>query len=225
MRMVGSVNNEISCTNVEGDNNVVPANDGRTTKKKVDKSHDKLHITCHKCHKKGHYANECSGVNNDDGDDMAIHCNAGVTTTNLVSDLAGYGTVWYHPNGIANILSLSRVWEHGCRITYNSADGNRFIVSKHDGGTRIFEQSNRGLIYMDKFDHGVTMVNTVANNQSSYTKRDCSRAVLARKIQEMMGRPSTRDFLRYVDNNLLPNCPINRQDILAAEHIFGPDVG
>jgi hypothetical protein len=78
---------------------------------------------------------------------------------------------------------------------------------------------------MDTIDHGVTMVNTVANNQSNYTKRDYSRAVLARKIQKMMGRPSTCDFLRHVDNNLLPNCPINRQDILAAEHIVGPDVG
>jgi hypothetical protein len=27
-----------------------------------------------------------------------------------------------------------------------------------------------------------------------------------------------------VDNNLLPNCPITRRDIVAAEHIFGPDV-
>jgi hypothetical protein len=28
-----------------------------------------------------------------------------------------------------------------------------------------------------------------------------------------------------VDNKLLPNCPITRDDIIAAEHIFGPDVG
>ena len=37
---------------------------------------------------------------------MDIHCNAGVTSTNLAGDLPGYGTVWYHPNGIANILFL-----------------------------------------------------------------------------------------------------------------------
>ena len=41
----------------------------------------------------------------------------------------------------------------------------------------------------------------------------------------MIGRPSTRDFLHFVDNNLIPNCPITRQDILVAEHIFGPDLG
>jgi hypothetical protein len=57
---------------------------------------------------------------------MKIHCNAGVASTDQVGDLDGYGTVWYHPNGIANILSLSRVREHGYRVTYDSEDGNRF---------------------------------------------------------------------------------------------------
>jgi hypothetical protein len=28
---------------------------------------------------------------------MRIHCNAGVTTTDLVADFAGYGTVWFNP--------------------------------------------------------------------------------------------------------------------------------
>ena len=41
----------------------------------------------------------------------------------------------------------------------------------------------------------------------------------------MIGRPSTRTFLDIVNKNLLPNCPINQQDILAANEIFGPDVG
>jgi hypothetical protein len=71
----------------------------------------------------------------------------------------------------------------------------------------------------------VALVNTVASNKSRYTNRAYSRAVLARHLQHIIGRPSTRTFLRIVDNNLLPNCPITRKDILAAEHIFGPDVG
>ena len=28
-----------------------------------------------------------------------------------------------------------------------------------------------------------------------------------------------------MENNLIPNCPVTRRDIVAAEHIFGPDVG
>jgi hypothetical protein len=35
---------------------------------------------------------------------MKMHCNADSRTTKLVGDLPGYGTVWYDPKGIANIL-------------------------------------------------------------------------------------------------------------------------
>ena len=69
------------------------------------------------------------------------------------------------------------------------------------------------------------MVNTVADNKSNYTVEEYSHAVLARQLQIKIGRPSTKDFIRIVTSNQLPNCPITRADILAAEHIFGPDVG
>jgi hypothetical protein len=42
--------------------------------------------------------------------------------------------VWYHPNGIANILSLARVKEKH-RVTFDSADKNQFVVHKKDGTT------------------------------------------------------------------------------------------
>jgi hypothetical protein len=58
-----------------------------------------------------------------------IHCNAGVTSTNLVGDLPGYGTVWYHPKGIANILLLHKVKEKYL-VTNNSRDGNAIVVHK-----------------------------------------------------------------------------------------------
>jgi hypothetical protein len=52
---------------------------------------------------------------------MDIYCNAGVTSTNLIGDLPGYGPVWYHPNGIANIISLARMKERN-HVTFNSDD-------------------------------------------------------------------------------------------------------
>jgi len=53
---------------------------------------------------------------------MNIHCNAGIVSTSLVGDLPGYSTVWYHPKGIANILSLSRIIEKGYHVTFDSKD-------------------------------------------------------------------------------------------------------
>ena len=231
---------------------------------------DISNITCHKCKKKGHYANKCperkaetsetgatllmAGVAEGDFDDselhfqflqngtdavtcqigedgrlpmswilldnqstvdvfynpdlltniredtksMSIHCNAGVATTNLIGDLPGYGTVWYHPSGIANILSLSRVKERGYRVTYDSDGGNSFSVHKPDGTARTFRQSDRGLYYMDTKDKrsgdypGTVMnINTVADKRSNYTNRAYSRAVTARNIQKNSSRLST----------------------------------
>jgi len=57
---------------------------------------------------------------------MTIHCNEGTKSTNLIGELPGSSTVWYHQKGIANILSLSRLRED----TFDSTQTNHFIVHK-----------------------------------------------------------------------------------------------
>ena len=79
---------------------------------------------------------------------MQLSTQAGSTTTNLVGDLPGYGTVWFHPNGIANIIALTNMKKHH-RITYDSHEGNEFAVHKPDGTARIFKESSNGLFYFD----------------------------------------------------------------------------
>jgi hypothetical protein len=156
---------------------------------------------------------------------MTIHCNAGTTKTNLVGDLPGYGQVWYNPNGISNILSLLRVTRSGYQVTFDSAKGNGFILLKPDGSCVEFEQSDQGLYYIDMAAIGSLFINTVVDNKSSYTNRECTQADLARRIQRIIGHPSTKDFVNIVNKNLLPNCPITKADIMAAELIYGPEVG
>ena len=78
---------------------------------------------------------------------MFIHCTAGVAKTNLIGDLPGYGTVWYHPNGFANILSLSKVKEK-YRVTFDSDKNNQFIVHRTDGTQRVFfKNPHEGCIF------------------------------------------------------------------------------
>jgi Reverse transcriptase (RNA-dependent DNA polymerase) len=156
---------------------------------------------------------------------MTIHCNAGATKTTLVGDLAGYGTVWYNPSGIANILSVSRVIDRGCQVTFDSQDGKGFLLTRPDGNEVVFRQSEQGLFYVDVATEGSLFVNTVAANKSRYTRRELARADLARRLQGTIGRPSTKDFLNIVNKHLLTNCPITAADIIAAEEIYGPDLG
>jgi len=156
---------------------------------------------------------------------MTIKCNAGTTRTNMVGELPGYPTqVWYNPNGIANILSMANVKKH-YRVTYDSVADNAFLVHKPNGVVRKFSQSPNGLFYLDTAQQGTLLINTVQGNQEQYTARARQQAELARKIQDIIGRPSTRDYIRIVESNQLPNCPVTVKDILTAEQIYGPNLG
>lgn len=163
--------------------------------------------------------NLLKNIRETDGE-LTIHCNAGVATTNMVGDFDRYGTVWFHPDGIANVLSLAKVKQKYC-ITFDSAEGNIFKVHKLNGKTCDFIQSGTGLYYLDTNRSGTVLVNTVDDNKTKYTNADYSRAVAARNLQIVIGRPSTLEFIRIVEKGLLPNCPITKDDIMAAEYIFG----
>ena len=150
----------------------------------------------------------------------------------MIGNLPGYGTIWYHPDGIPNILSLSKVKEK-YRVTFDSDINNQFVVHRADGTQQIFQQSSRGLYFLDTSltpqptsgANGTVLVTTVADNTNSFSHANYAQAMLARKIQRIIGCPTTCSFIHILDNNLLPNCPVNRKDVLRAEQIFGPDVG
>ena len=50
-------------------------------------------------------------------------------------------------------------------------------------------------------------------------------AVLACRLQRVIRRPNTKQFIEIVENNFLPECPVSKRDIIEAENIFGPDLG
>ena len=129
----------------------------------------------------------------------------------MIGDLPGYGTVWYHPNGIAHILSLSKVKEK-YRVTFDSDKNNQFIVHRTDGTQRVFQQSQRGLHFLDTSiapqpvagANDTVLITTVADKANSFSNADYAQAVIAQKIQKIIGRPTTRAFIYFIENNLLP---------------------
>ena len=165
---------------------------------------------------------------------MRIHCNAGSRLTHLIGDLPGYGTVWYDPKAIANILSLRRVRDK-YRITYDSKY-QQFVVTKPCGKEFVFKESDGGLHYLDttrsaqdeQQDHGrehMFMVNTVKDNRRNFTNNDYLRAIRARELQVTVGRPSDKDFVKILKTSSLPDCPVAPRDVIIANKLFGPDVG
>jgi hypothetical protein len=79
---------------------------------------------------------------------LTIHTQAGKMVTKLRGTLPGYGNVWFCEKGIANILSLANVAKTR-HVSYNSHNGNQFVVAKRNGGQTIFKQSLTGLYYFE----------------------------------------------------------------------------
>ena len=78
---------------------------------------------------------------------------------------------------------------------------------------------------VDRDEVGTMLITTVEGNKSKLSARDVLQAERARVLQRTIGRPSTADFIRYVANNHIPNCPITVQDIKNAEFIWGRELG
>ena len=113
-------------------------------------------------------------------------------------------------------------------MTYdrNKQKEQGLVVHKEDGSKGIFRPSKKGLYYSDMaHDVGTIMVHTVDSVKSKYSVRQYSLAKKARALQDIIGRPSTEDYIKYVEGNMIPNCNVTRQDILRAEDIFGPNLG
>eukprot|EP00957_Ditylum_brightwellii_P113933 8685521-Ditylum_brightwellii.AAC.1 len=73
---------------------------------------------------------------------LEIYCTAGKSSTNMIGDLPGFGTVWYYAKGIANILSLSKVAKL-FKVTFDGTIGEGFVVHKADGTSRLFKKSEK----------------------------------------------------------------------------------
>jgi len=79
-------------------------------------------------------------------------------------------------------------------------------------------------IFYSCVNNDTVHVTTVENEINKYTVREYSYAKKACDLQNIIGRPSTQDPIKYIENNMIPNCPMTRQDILRAEDIFGPNI-
>ena len=153
---------------------------------------------------------------------LKILSTGGISKTNKIGYLNGYGWVWYHKDGIANILSLARV-KNKFRITFDSGSDNMFHVYDGEKKIRSYRESERGLYYSNVREHvnDVVCINTVKYNKSKHSRRIYLRALNARILQNKLTGPSYKHFKEIVRNKQINNCPITETDIDNAQEIFG----
>jgi hypothetical protein len=162
-------------------------------------------------------------------DTLTLYTNGGILMCNTKGDLKGYGTVWCHPDAIANILGLSNVLDTGkYQVTFDVMKGFRMVNTK-TGATTLFQRDASGLYTAplgpepQKHTAEVNLLSTVEQNKQLYTKRQVARADTARKLYRVIGFPSIRDFKHLIQTNQIKNCPVTVDDIKIYEAIYGAD--
>jgi hypothetical protein len=176
---------------------------------------------------------------------MHIDSQGGPSVTDQIGFLAGYGWVWFDPNGIANIMSMSRAESKGFNVTYTKP--SFFVQHPDTKRSRVFSLDD-GLYSTDILASppcstqetipspvaeptaklsppavsNVSLVTTVATKATKYSEAERRSAEKARRLQTSIGFPSSTDLMGYLDNNIIKHCTLTRKDVAAAEDIWGP---
>ncbi len=85
-----------------------------------------------------------------------------------------------------------------------------------------FEDAAVMLVQTGSEDATHAFVQTVRQNYEGYTKKEILRAKEERRAMGLIGYPNEQDFKGMVRANMIPNCPINVNDITNARDIWGP---
>ena len=162
-----------------------------------------------------------------DGTSISVRCNAGKVRLTHKGYFGSYPEpVWFHPHGIANIMSLDNVAKY-FRITMDTEADNALLLHMDNGLTMKFIPNGKGLYHhnLNTDDGGLwTFITTVANKADKYTHRAIQWARAARRFQNIIMCPGARQLMDVAVSHL-KGCPLTKADIQAAEDIYGPNLG
>ena len=157
-------------------------------------------------------------------DSIRLHCNSGVNILERVGNLPGYGTFWYEPPGIINILLILRAKKKFWVGIYSKGGGGfRMVIP--DRKVR-FQLSPNRLYYFDSADrdNSVLLLNTVSEYREGVMRRGYEGDREARQAMHMLGFSSERYFENTLRSNMIINFPVTFDNVKNARLIFGPDI-
>jgi len=171
-----------------------------------------------------------------DGNHLVLRSNGGSLETDMIGDVRGYGTVWYHPDSLANILSFANVRKKfNVHMDTGPKDPAPSIsVTKTNGDVMRFDERDLGLYVHDALkrknnqlfrnSYNYVFISTISNLEQQFTKREVEEAKQARLLYVKLGRPSKQNFKRLLNENFIRNCPITSVHVDRAWYIYGEDI-
>jgi len=147
--------------------------------------------------------------------------------------LLGYGTVYYNPHVTANVLSFFNMANCFKSIVYNNKESNIFHVTRDDDTVMEFRPSPEGLYYYDfnnsilrqRREEDALVINAEEDLRRNYTDKELKRIEEARRLYDIMGRPSKADFQKMLTSGKILDNPVVMEDFHNAEKLYGTDLG
>jgi len=142
--------------------------------------------------------------------------------------------MWLVESGIANLLSVPHLEADGFKVKYTddlwtttTPEGHVIPFKKDTCKCRGFPYIEMGSLTALALLQSMAKVETVRGNYEGLTKWDVKKAVLARKTQTMVGRPSKRQSADLVSDsscNALKTIPVSYSDLTKTQTVFGPNL-
>ena len=145
----------------------------------------------------------------------------------MKGDLSGFGSMWYNPEVIPNILSLTEI-SRIRRVVFDSGKENTFKVYGGNNGAVCFRQSRNSLYFWEsrrRDSTDIVLVNCVKENERIYNKREVKKVKEVNSLSELLSFPSQDNSKSILTHNLIKDCSLTVNDHRRAVVIYGLDLG
>ena len=144
----------------------------------------------------------------------------GALRTKLAGPIGDLCTAYYHQDAPANIISFSQLQDMGHDIKYNKTKSEFTVTTP--SRTYVFNKTSSGL-YVCDLKSLCTLMATVSTNESMFTKREVSKAKLARELQERLANPPDQRLMKAISHGNIVTDAVLPADIERASTIYGPN--
>lgn len=150
-------------------------------------------------------------------EDVIMDTNGGQKNIDQECEWTGYGQVYFVPDAMMNIVSVSDVISKGFQIYFDSKKDNAFYVTNELDRMVRFPYNEAGLYIQE-------CTSSYYNTIEGYTPRQEARAKRAKKLYHNSHAETVPNLKNWVRSNMGRNGPVSHEDINLMVEMMGKDV-
>ena len=158
--------------------------------------------------------------------------------TNLKAELPGYGTVWFDPQAMTNMLSFGNIAKQYPIQYLLESDTFQVQLSDHINifgckqvdnlyvleGNQPQEGSQQTSHPKNTFSKMTFQVQTIEENAKLLTPKEIAQANLAKQLLHTLGYPLVVNLETIIKMNAIQDNPVTESNIKLMECLYGPNI-